>query len=283
MQPLPLPFVGSTGLSVRTYRASNRRWISLDRSIAAYAARRLTRLFTLRQWKGANEIAIKPKLCARERAWYRERERGRRWEKERARKVGGWWSGLQQISPDDFHFLRTNYSPSPGARSFVSAAFANKSRNGCAATKSWPPATAPPPLWNVEDGHWPVTAPWKSSNDSSPFFSNISYIGVFWDFFIREKVFFSVFWEILPLLVSIEGGRGGVEREEGRLVGLLWRVISLLFTCFEDRENNNIWAYNKLFEVCYTGYIFFFFFGWMFLQILFSFSPPFFFRRVFFP
>lgn len=118
-----------------------------------------------------------------------------------------------------------------------------------------------------------------------PFFSNISYIGVFRDFFIRtgEKVFFSVFWEILPLLVSIEGGRGGVEREEGRLVGLLWRVISLLFTCFEDRENNNIWAYNKLFEVCYTGYIFFFFFGWMFLQILFSFSPPFFFRRVFFP
>lgn len=217
----PLPFVGSTGLSVRTYRASNRRWISLDRSIAAYAARRLTRLFTLRQWKGANEIAIKPKLCARERAWYRERERGRRWEKERARKVGGWWSGLQQISPDDFHFLRTNYSPSPGARSFVSAAFANKSRNGCAATKSRPPATAPlPPLWNVEDGHWPVTAPWKSSNDSSlpPFFSNISYIDVFRDFFIKGE---SVFFRFLgnPSPPGFYRGRKGGSRKGRRSVG----------------------------------------------------------------
>lgn len=91
-----------------------------SRSIAgASYARRLTRLFTLRQWKGANEIAIKPKLWAHGPT---ERE-----------KEGVGWSGRQQISPDDFHFQRTNYSPSPCARSFVSAAFANKSakRNGC--------------------------------------------------------------------------------------------------------------------------------------------------------
>lgn len=69
---------------------------------------------------------------------------GLKWEKQRDREEvngdGVWWSGRQQISPDDFHFQRTNYSPSPRARSFVSAAFANKSasRNGCAATKSRP-------------------------------------------------------------------------------------------------------------------------------------------------
>lgn len=32
-----------------------------------------------------------------------------------------------QISPDDFHFQRTNYSARRSARSFVSAAFANRS------------------------------------------------------------------------------------------------------------------------------------------------------------
>lgn len=56
----------------------------------------------------------------------------------------------------------------------------------------------------------------------SPPFSRIYHISMFFETFLsREKVFFSVFWEILPLLVSIEGGRGRVEREEGRLVGLL--------------------------------------------------------------
>ena len=45
-------------------RSSIECWISgsIDRP-----ARRLTRLFTLRQWKGANEIAIKPKLWTRTR------------------------------------------------------------------------------------------------------------------------------------------------------------------------------------------------------------------------
>lgn len=59
------------------YRMLNLR---IDRS-PGYA-RRLTRLFTLHQWKGANEIAIKPKLWAREhvQGWSeRNRETERRW------------------------------------------------------------------------------------------------------------------------------------------------------------------------------------------------------------
>lgn len=118
----------------------------------------------------------------------------------------------------------------------------------------------PPLLRNVEDGHWLVTAPWKSSNDSLPlpFFSNI--ISVFFETFIGEKgekVFFRSGKSFPPAFY-----RGG--RKEAGMVGLLWRIISLLFTCFEDRENN-IWGYNKLFEVCYTGRIFYPVFSQIFL------------------
>lgn len=174
------------------------------------------------------------------------------------RKVGGWWSGLQQISPDDFHFLRTNYSPSPGARSFVSAAFANKSRNGCAATKSRPSF-----LPSCETSRTAIG--WLLHRENRPTIPPPSlfleyHIGVFRDFYRRERgesVF--PFSKILPSCFLHRGGR-----KEAGMVGLLWRIISLLFTCFEDRENN-IWGYNKLFEVCYTGRIFYPVFSQIFL------------------
>lgn len=173
---------------------------------------------------------------------------GLKWEKQRDREEvngdGVWWSGRQQISPDDFHFQRTNYSPSPRARSFVSAAFANKSasRNGCAATKSRPnPGLVKCPGPTVAIG-W-FWASRKSSTTPHPLFLELS---------LFSKVLFT--GKCCEKRFSRSGRfvwAAGETLWQAERCSVMCRIISLLLVIWHERII--IWDSNRLFEVCYEG------------------------------